>query len=518
MRKRWCIAILVPLLVGAAVPGPRQNRAAGPRAGSVQVVTVRLEQPFALQRLDREGFNISTRHGNVVELYATDAELDRLRTMGFDPIPEAHTKPTKEELEGYHDYAEVTALLASYAETYPDLTRLISLGQSVQGRELWAILITDNPDVDEAEPEFKYVSTIHGDEPVGTEMTLMFIDRLLTDYGADARITGIVDETAIWVVPVMNPDGLENGTRFNAHAIDLNRAFPQYGDDFSGTWFDGEDDDAAGREPEVRHVMNWTLENSFVLSANLHTGSLVVNYPYDSDDVPSGSYAISPDDALHREISLRYAEHNESIYNNPEFDQGITNGSDWYAITGGMQDWNYRFAGVNETTIEIAVPKRPHYSTLPDYWAENEESMLSYLESVHMGVRGVVTDESGAPLWAEVKLDGNTQPVFTDADAGDFYRMALPDTYDLLVRADGYFTKRIDDVEVVDDAPAHVDVVLQDADIDNDAFVGATDVQWIVNATLDMEVPYECDIDGGGVTAGDIQKIVNAVLDAIASR
>jgi hypothetical protein len=94
----------------------------------------------------------------------------------------------------------------------------------------------------------------------------------------------------------------------------------------------------------------------------------------------------------------------------------------------------------------------------------------------------------------------------------------LPGTYDLLVRADGYFTKRIDDVEVVDNAPAHVDVVLLDADIDNDALVGATDVQWIVNATLGMGVPYECDIDGGGVTAGDIQKIVNAVLDAIATR
>src|SRR5690606_17944379 len=111
---------------------------------------------------------------------------------------------------------------------YPEITRLYSLGTSVEGRELWALLITDNPDVEEDEPEFKYVSTMHGDEPVGTELLLYFIDWLLRDYGRDPRITALVDETAVWIVPCMNPDGLERRRRYNAQGFDLNRAFPEY--------------------------------------------------------------------------------------------------------------------------------------------------------------------------------------------------------------------------------------------------------------------------------------------------
>lgn len=513
MRIRWYIALLVPLLA-AAIPGPRLSRAAGPRDVEIHVVTVDLEQPAALQRLHREGFNISTRHGATVEIYATAAELERLEQLGFHPAPAGDLKLDPEDIDDYHDYAEVTEVLQQFAEEYPELTRLVSLGKSMEGREMWAILITDNPDIEEAEPEFKYVSTIHGDEPVGTEMTLLFIGRLLRDYGVDDRITTLVNETAIWIVPLMNPDGLEHRTRFNAQGIDLNRAFPEYQTDFTGTWFDGEDPNLAGRPPEVQHIANWTLANSFVLSANFHSGALVANYPYDHDFVPSGVYAASPDDALFREISLRYSEHNTPMYTNPAFHQGITNGSDWYAITGGMQDWNYRFAGVNEITLEIAVPKTPRAALLPQYWADNEESMLRYLESVHMGVRGVVMDESGLPVWAEVTVVGNTQPVFTDADVGDYYRMLLPGTYTLTFRADGFFEKTVADVQVNSDEATVVDVVLVDADIDDDGVIGATDVQWVINAALGMSVPYECDVDGGGVSATDVQKIVNAVLQA----
>ena len=514
MPKRWFIALLVPLLLGAAEAGPVLSGAAGPRTGEMQVVTVRLAKEAALERLQRAGFNISSRHGSTVEIYATHEEVQRLRDLGFEPVPVEQTKVDAEDLAGYHDYAEVTGLLQAFASEYPDISRLSSLGRSVQGRELWALLITDNPDVEEAEPEFKYVSTIHGDEPVGTEMTLLFIDRLLRDYGVDARITGLVDETAIWIVPLMNPDGLENNTRFNAQGVDLNRSFPHYGDDFTGTWFDGGDLSLAGRPLEVQRVMNWTLSNSFVLSANYHTGSVVVNYPYDYDSVPSGTYAACPDDALFREISLRYAEHNMPMYMSTEFPHGITNGSDWYSITGGMQDWNYRYAGVNEVTIEIATPKRPSGALLPQYWADNEESMLSYLESVHMGVHGLVTDDDGMAVWAQVTIAGNPQPVFTDPDVGDYYRMALPGTYNLVFSAEGYIEKTTTNVAVAADQPTRLDVVLLDGDIDDDGVVGATDVQWAINATLGMNVPYECDVDGGGVTATDVQKIVNVVLAA----
>jgi hypothetical protein len=454
----------------------------------------------------------STLRAATVEIYATADELSRLHALGY-AVVEADVKTHEAEITGYHTYEQMTAVLQDFAARYPSITRLTSLGPSVEGRELWALLITDNPDIEEAEPEFKYIATMHGDEPVGTEMLLLLIERLLTGYGTDTRITNLVDSTAMWFVPLMNPDGLARNSRFNAQGIDLNRSFPRYPQDFTGTWFDGEDPRLAGRPPEVRHVMNWTLENSFVLSANFHTGALLVNYPYDDDGVPSGTDAPTPDDALFREIALRYSMHNTPMYTNPAFSQGIVNGSEWFVITGSMQDWNYRYAGVNEVTLEIAVPKRPAYGLLEQYWADNEESMLSYIEAVHMGVRGIVTDSMGDPVWAEITVQGNPQPVVTDADVGDYYRMLLPGVYDLVFRADGFFTKTIADVVVVDGTPTYVDVVLLDPDIDNDGMVGATDVQLVINAALGMDVPYETDLDGGGTTATDVQKIVNAVLE-----
>ncbi len=182
-------------------------------------------------------------------------------------------------LGGYHSYTTLTEELSAYAEAHPDICRLYTLGQSVQGRELWATLISDNPDEEEDEPEFKYVSTIHGNENLATEMCLYFIDMLLTEYGQNDRITNLVNSTAIWIVPLMSPDGLELDRRGNANGINLNRNFPLLTDS-SLSIFTGEPLGTSNREPEVSHIMNWTAENSFVLSASFHTGALLVCYPY----------------------------------------------------------------------------------------------------------------------------------------------------------------------------------------------------------------------------------------------
>jgi len=65
-------------------------------------------------------------------------------------------------------------------------------------------------------------------------------------------------------------------------------------------------------------------------------------------------------------------------------------------------------------TIEL------YNSQIPALWNDNSESMLSFLETVHIGVRGLITDcASGAPLWAQVLVKGNSHPVFTDPNMGD---------------------------------------------------------------------------------------------------
>ncbi|MHC4594256.1 MAG: M14 family zinc carboxypeptidase [Planctomycetota bacterium] len=463
------IGFVACLVVSAATGETEDNdtdsttiTAPGPRLGTIVVVEVTIPNRDALDELARAGYDISNVQGNVVTIYATLEELERLKETGYS-LREIEPQTQSIELMalgGYHNYATLTDELNTYAEAYPDICRLYTLGQSVQGRELWAVLITDNPDEEEDEPEFKYVSTMHGDEPVGTEMCLYFIDLLLTKYGTDERITNLVDSTAIWIVPLMSPDGLELGTRNNASGINLNRHFPTLTDS-SINIFEGGPLDDSGRELETRHIMNWSAENSFVLSAGLHTASLLVCYPYGYNEQMQSVDTPTPDDLLFEEISRRYSMHNPPMWNSSQFRNGIINAAHWYAVRGEMADWNYRYVSCNEVTIELSNSKKPSASQIPTFWSNNKESMLSFLEAVHIGVRGLVTDRgSGEPLWAEVWVERNSHPVFTDLDVGDYHRMLLPGTYNLIFNIPGYVPRSAKDIIVTDGFAIRVDVEL----------------------------------------------------------
>jgi len=107
--------------------------------------------------------------------------------------------------QSYHTYSQIGAFLQGVADDHPDITGFYTLGYSEEGRHLWAIQITDNPDIEEDEPEFRYISTMHGNEWVGNEMCLYFIDHLTDNYGVDPDLTALVDEIDIWVVPLDEP-------------------------------------------------------------------------------------------------------------------------------------------------------------------------------------------------------------------------------------------------------------------------------------------------------------------------
>ncbi|HPK00581.1 MAG TPA: M14 family zinc carboxypeptidase [Candidatus Hydrogenedentes bacterium] len=505
---------------GAAAEPPRMALGAGPRTGDVYVVEVPVSSADAAAELARREFNIASIRENRAEIYAVREELELLDALGYSWHVIRRDGDGTKALGEYNGYASVTAMLAAYAQAYPAITRLESVGQSVEGRELWVLYISDNPGIEEDEPEFKYIGTIHGDEPLGTEMCLHFIDLLLTGYGQIPRITDLVDNTSIAILPLLNPDGREAGTRMNANGVDLNRAFPRYPFDYTGNQGDGEPLQAAGRQPEVVRVMEWTAANRFVLSANFHTGALLVNYPYDEDGVPSGADAPTPDDALFQELARRYARENLPMWNSPYFADGISNGSAWYSIFGSMQDWNYRYMACNEVTIELSNTKWPPAGALPAFWDDNREAMLRYLEAVHLGVRGLVTDAlTGQPLDARVTVQGNAQPVFTDPDVGDYHRTLLPGVYTITIRANGYYPQTFINLIVTSGPATRIDAALIpldapfDADVNNDGEVNAIDVQLVINAALGLSVPAGADINAdGAVDAIDIQLVINAAL------
>ena len=83
------------------------------------------------------------------------------------------------------------------------------IGASYEGRELWAVKISDNVGVDEGEPEVLLSAGQHAREHLTIEMALYLIDELTSRYATDPRIKGIVDSREIWIIPNVNPDGSE---------------------------------------------------------------------------------------------------------------------------------------------------------------------------------------------------------------------------------------------------------------------------------------------------------------------
>lgn len=482
------------------------------RQGPTAMVQIEKADRETIEALTDSGYDIASVRGATVTVFATEDELRELAAQGY-AFTRITAYPSAKAPTGYRTYSMLTQQLAAFATRYPFICRVDSLGTSTQGRDIWAILISDNPDIEEDEPEFKYVSTIHGNEPLGTELCMRLVERLLTDYGVDPRITDLVDTTAISVVPLMNPDGYQSGFRTNAQGYDLNRSFPIYATDFTGALFDGESLGDSGRPVEVGHIMRWSAANSFTLSANFHTGALVVNYPYDDDGSPSGWDTPTPDDPLFEDVARRYSRENPPMWASAYFEDGITNGCAWYRITGGMQDWNYRYLACNEVTIELCDTYAPDPSLFPSLWENNEEAMLRYIEAVHIGVRGVVSEKrTGAPVWAKVSVEGNAHAVYTDPDVGDYHRMLLPGTYALRYSSPGYTSCHEAGVVVGTGSAVRRNVVLVSGDVNVDGQVDMLDINAVADAVLGLPVVCDCDFDGGLTTITDLQIAVNVLL------
>jgi hypothetical protein len=368
-------------------------------------------------------------------LMARGANPDLRDNAGALAWPHATVEPAGDrQPSGYPTVQQIGDQLLARANSFPSICSRTLVGTSVQGRAYYALKISDNVNLQEDEPEFCWFANIHGDEVTGLVLCLDMIDYLLNNYATDSRVQNLVNNAEIWFVPTVNPDGYNNNVRYNANNYDLNRSFPE------GSGPNPEPNTSTGRPIEVANVMNFCAAHSFTLSVNYHGGELVVNYPFDNDNMGS-TFSPTPDEDWFVWSSEQYSVHNTPLWSSTSFTHGITNGAAWYAIDGGLQDWMYRYMGGHHVTIEISVVKSPAYSQMPTFWSQNQESMLSYMETVFTGVRGVVTDATtGAPLAATVTIVGRNHPMYTDPDVGDYHRPLLPGTYQVRVEAPGYET------------------------------------------------------------------------------
>ena len=80
------------------------------------------------------------------------------------------------------------------------------------------------------------------------------------------------------------------------------------------------------------------------------------------------------------------------MHGSNSFPEGITNGAEWYIVTGGMQDFNYLFSNCFEITLELSDCKHPLEKDLQPQWNANKNSLIKYLLKVNQGIKGYVMD------------------------------------------------------------------------------------------------------------------------------
>ena len=310
------------------------------------------------------------------------------RADAFPPKPNADeskvlsmasTVAEMADWDRYPTYDTYLEMMRRWTEEYPSLCHVDTIGMSVQGRLILSMYIEPPTDADLYRPEFFYSSTIHGDEVTGYVMMLRLIDTLLASYGNNAELTSLMDRTRISINPLANPDGtyrrgnntVQGSQRYNANGVDLNRTFPN---PFGPV--------AKNVPQENLAMMNYFAAHQFRLSANLHGGAEVMNYPWDSF---SSSENPHPAANWWQEVCQRFVD-TARTYSINHFNDvtpnGYIAGGDWYIIDGGRQDYVNYYHNCLEITMEISMQKTLSSDRLPEYWHFLAPSLINYIGEI----------------------------------------------------------------------------------------------------------------------------------------
>ena len=364
----------------------------------------------------------------------------------------------------YTSYEVYMQMMQDFATNYPDICLLDTIGDTQDGRKVVVLKITDNPNIDEYEPEFFYTGQMHGDEIVSGALFLRLIDYLLSEYATNNEIIEIINNTEIWINPIANPDGMwfggnedvSNSSRYYANGMDPNRSFKNP--------VTGEYGNYNQSALETVDMMNFCSSHDFVMSANSHSGAEVINYPWDSW---TSNDKASADQNWWQYISHEYADivHNNSptMYM-ADFDNGVTHGGDWYIVTGSRQDFMNYYSHCREITFELSNDKLLDSYLLPEHWDYNKDAFIAYLKQVQYGLKGLITDAcSGEAIKAKIEIenhDADSSFVYSSMPVGNYHRPLKGGNYDIKISANGYQDKIINNITVVDENTIILDASL----------------------------------------------------------
>jgi carboxypeptidase T len=263
----------------------------------------------------------------------------------------------------FHSYVELEKDLMAMADAYPDVAKVEDIGDSLEGRNIYALKISDNVWAEENEAAVIFLGCHHAREWISLEVPFLLGKYLVENYGADPEVKRLVDSSEIWIIPLVNPDGLEYSIYFYRYwrknrrdngdgtfGVDLNRNYGyEWGYDNSGSSPDPASEIYRGpapfSEPEVQAVRDFFGQRKFQALISYHSFAQVILYPW--------GYKAAPSDqnALLARIAERMSDLMEPVngrYYDPE-----RSGASFYLTNGDTTDWSFGVYGIPSYTIEL---------------------------------------------------------------------------------------------------------------------------------------------------------------------
>jgi murein tripeptide amidase MpaA len=298
---------------------------------------------------------------------------------------------------GYYTYAEMQTILDQMRTLYPSLiTAKTSLGNSIEGRSVFMVKISDNPDVDENEPEVFFNAVHHAREPMSMSQMIYFMWHILENYNSNPEIKALLNSTELYLVPCVNPDGYvynqttnptgggmwRKNRRNNGNGtfgVDLNRNYGyQWGYNNTGSSATTSSDTYRGpsafSEPETDIIKNFCNSHQFVVSMDFHAYGNYLIYPY-------GYVTTNPNPELPLFQQLGAFLTAENAFVSGNASQTVN-----YTSNGGGDDWKYG----EQTTKSKIYSFTPEVGAAADGFWPAQSKIIPYCNStVEMNIKAI---------------------------------------------------------------------------------------------------------------------------------
>ncbi|MFJ9857771.1 M14 family metallopeptidase [Streptomyces albogriseolus] len=243
------LALAAPVSLTAAAPaGADGARPAAPSADDIRQYEIHQHTtPVTRTAIQRAGVTVDEADEETVVVSGRADQIRELRRQGYEITPLGAAPDRSTAADGprlfdfpsadsrYHNYAEMDAEIDQRIAAYPSIMSKRVIGKSYQGRDIVAVKVSDNVGADEAEPEVLFTHHQHAREHLTVEMALYLLRELGAGYGGDARITKMVQEREIWIVPDLNPDGGEYDIATGSYRSWRKNRQPNSGSSYVGT-------------------------------------------------------------------------------------------------------------------------------------------------------------------------------------------------------------------------------------------------------------------------------------------